>query len=77
MANARPTDDINSINEVKSPHRRDFSIAGVKTRIADHQTKILAIPYHRHRGIHFAGSLAMLAIGHRQRQRAIESEMRD
>jgi hypothetical protein len=67
-------DDMISTNEAKSPHRRDFLIAGVKTRIPDHQTEILAIPDLRDRGIRFADSLAVLATRHHERERPIESE---
>jgi hypothetical protein len=70
-------DEIILINEVKSPHHRDFSIAGVKTRIPGDQTEILAILDLRDRGIHFAGSLAVLANRHHERERAIESEVTD
>jgi hypothetical protein len=68
-------DDIISINEVKSPHRGDFSIARVKIRISADQTEILSIADLRDRGIHFAGSVAVLTNHHHERQRAIESEV--
>jgi hypothetical protein len=59
--------EIISIDEVKSPDRRGFPIAGVRARTPDDQTEIPGIPYLRDPGIYFAGSLAMLA--NRQLQR--------
>jgi hypothetical protein len=51
-------DEFLSLIDIKSPHRRDHSIASVKTSVPNDQIEHLVIPELRDRGVSLADSLA-------------------
>jgi hypothetical protein len=54
----RLMDEIPSLNDIKPPHCRDFSVAGVKTSDPNDQIEHLVIPELRDRGVSYADYLA-------------------
>jgi hypothetical protein len=51
-------DEILSFNDIKPPHHRDFSVAGVKTSDPNDQIEHVVIPELRDREVFYAGYLA-------------------
>jgi hypothetical protein len=58
VAKGRLMDEIPSLNDIKPPHCRDFSVAGVKTSDPNDQIEHLVIPELRDRGVSYADYLA-------------------